>query len=163
MFHALLAVNALTWCVIMYGFAVELRRREPAPQRVLAHRAWRASQFVVAEARALGPLHRRLLRAALHYQQRAAAIAGALDAPRRPAVGALRLAELAARPALASLGLSWRQRREELFELAHMVEQLEALGAATARYRAGIGRLWELDIPLRSLDCGALEACQSKR
>jgi hypothetical protein len=50
------------------------------------------------------------------------------------------------------------QRSTELAELVHLVEQLEQMGAAIARYRAGAGRLMEVQVPLRCVQEGPARA-----
>ncbi|HEY5908649.1 MAG TPA: hypothetical protein VIZ31_11440, partial [Vicinamibacteria bacterium] len=61
--------------------------------------------------------------------------------------------------ALAPLVSLWRRRQlqknAELADLVHLVEQLEQMGCILARYRAGVGRLMELRLPLSCLGAEA--------
>jgi hypothetical protein len=105
-----------------------------------------AARFSMAEARALGPLFKHLvgasrhgLRLANHMQER---IRG--ERERRSSGPFARLLSLWQRRGI--------QRSTELAELTHVVEQLEHMGVAVARYRAGTGGLMELQVPLRCLE-----------
>jgi hypothetical protein len=122
-----------------------LREISPAPELDLGERAWAAARFSMAEAGALGPLFRHLVRASRHGLRRAHEMQERIRTE-RPQYG---------NPVLAPLLSLWQRRRTqrsaELAELSHLVEQLEQMGHLLARYRAGMGGLMELRVPLRCL------------
>jgi len=151
-FEALVVVETVL-CALMVVGAVRLQSQAPpAPEVVLGQRAWVAARFGMAEAKALGPLFKHLertVRGALreaHRQQeqirsRHAKPAGVLS----PLVPPLMMVQQVPR----------RQRSEQLAELSHLVEQLEQMTIAIARYRGGIGMLAELRVPMRCLQAQA--------
>jgi hypothetical protein len=142
-FECLVVTEALLCLLLLGGFLQALSEIAPAPELDLGQRAWAAARFSMAEARALGPLFKHLvgatrhgLRQAHHMQERIR------DQRERRSFGRFK-----------RLVVLWQRRRTqrsaELAELSHLVEQLEQMGAAIARYRAGAGRLMEVQVPLR--------------
>ena len=143
LFEMLVLAEALV-CLLLLGGALQaLSEIAPAPELDLGQRAWVAAHFSMTEARALGPLFKHLvgasrhgLRHANHMQERIR------DQRERRSSGRFK-------PVVSLWQRRRTQRSAELAELAHLVEQLEQMGTAIARYRAGIGRLMEVQVPLR--------------
>ncbi len=131
-------VLCLLLAVAMFQALFELPK---TPELELGQRAWTAARFSMAEARALGPLFRHLVRASRHGLGRAHRMQERIRRTREHARGPLR-----------SL---WQRRvthrSQELAELRHLVEQLEQMGHAVARYRAGAGGLMDLRVPMQCL------------
>jgi hypothetical protein len=143
LFETLVALETLL-CAVLAGRAVQiLADIAPAPELELGQRAWVAARYGMAEAGALGPLFRHLVRATRSGLHQAHQIQEQIrsERARRESAGAL-----------APLVSLWQrrqsQRSAELAELSHLVEQLEQMSVALARYRAGTGRLMEVQVPL---------------
>jgi hypothetical protein len=143
MFEILVVTEVLICLLLVAAAQQALSELSPAPELDLGQRAWVAARFSMNEARALGPLFKHLvgasrhgLRLAHHMQERIR------DERERCSSGRFR-----------HVATLWQRRRAqrsaEVAELTHLVEQLEQMGAAIARYRAGAGRLMELQVPLR--------------
>ena len=150
MLFELLVLTEGLLCLLLAGLALHtLSEISATPELDLGQRAWAAGRFSMAQARELGPLFKHLvgasrsgLQLAHHMQER---IRGERD---RRSLGLVR--------PFTSLWQRIRTRRStELAELAHLVEQLEEMGAAIARYRAGAGTLMELQVPLRTVQSAA--------
>jgi hypothetical protein len=151
LFEILVVTEAFLCLLLLVAMRQALFEIAPTPELDLGQRAWAAARYSMAEASALGPLFKRLvgasrqgLRLAHRMQERIR------DQRERRSSGPLR--------PLASL---WQrrqvQRSAELAELTHLVEQLEQMGAAIARYRAGTGRLMEVQVPLRCVQQAAVD------
>jgi hypothetical protein len=143
LFETLVALEALL-CAALAGRAVQvLAEIAPAPELELGQRAWVAARYGMAEASALGPLFRHLVRATRGGLQQAHQIQEQIrsERARREALGALA-------PLIALWQRRQNQRSPELADLSHLVEQLEQMSVAVARYRAGTGRLMEVQVPL---------------
>jgi hypothetical protein len=147
MFEVLVATELLS-CLLLIGIGVQaLMALAETPELELGQRAWVAARFSMAEATALGPLFKHLVRASRHGLRLAHDMQEGIRSERRHKQPSGALAPL----------LSLWQRRQlhnsaELADLAHLVEQLEQMGCILARYRAGAGRLMELRLPLSCLD-----------
>jgi hypothetical protein len=142
MFEVLVMTEMVTCLMLLAATLQAATEVAPAPELDLGQRAWVAARFSMAQASALGPLFKHLigasrqgLRLAHHMQEHIR------DERERRSSGPFK--------PLVSL---WQRRRvqrsAELAELAHLVEQLEHMGVAIARYRAGRGGLMELEVPL---------------
>lgn len=143
MFEILVLLETLLCALLMASCVQALQEIAPTPEVDLGQRAWAAARFSMAEAGALGPLFKHLVRASRHGLRQAHQMQERIRTERglREPSGLL--------APLWSLWQRWRtQRSEELAELAHLVEQLEQMGYAVARYRAGRGGLMELRVPL---------------
>jgi hypothetical protein len=143
LFEILVMAEVLICLLLLASVLQALSELPPAPELYLGQRAWTAAHFSMAEARALGPLFKHLVRASRQGLLIAHRMQDHIrDRRERRSSGPLR--------PLASL---WQRRRsqrtDEFVELAHLVEQLEQMGAAIARYRGGTGRLMEVQVPLR--------------
>jgi hypothetical protein len=107
----------------------------------------------MSQADRLGPLFRHLVRASRQGLQHAHRLQervrrGRLERTRPGPLGLLLSPCLRRKVA----------RSDELMELVHLVEQLEQMAGALARYRAGVGRLMEVEIPLRCVTCKRTES-----
>lgn len=146
MFELLVLVETLLCVLLMIGTFKLLAEVPATPEVCLGQRAWVAARFSMEQADALGPLFQHLTRATRHGLRRAHRMQEAIRTQR---------ARRASPPVLEPLVSLWRRRREqrseELAELSYLVEQLELMGRALARYRAGAGGLLELGMPLQSL------------
>jgi hypothetical protein len=147
MFEVLVATELLS-CLLMIAVGVQALADLPeTPELELGQRAWSAARFSMAQAAALGPLFKHLVRASRH------GLRLAHDMQEN-----IRTERTRSQPsgALAPLRALWRRRQlhksAELADLAHLVEQLEQMGCILARYRAGAGRLMELRLPLSCLN-----------
>ena len=147
MFEVLVATELLS-CLLLIAVGVQaLTQLAETPELELGQRAWVAARFSMAEAAALGPLFKHLVRASRHGLRLAHDLQEGIRTQRtqRQPSGAL-----------APLLSLWRRRQlhrsAELADLAHLVEQLEQMGCILARYRAGAGRLMELRLPLSCLN-----------
>lgn len=145
-FEALVSMEA-GLCALLVGAAVKsLADLAPNPELELGRRAWMAARFGMREAEALGPLFKHLGRATRNALREAHRLQDEIrsERERRKALGCLAPA--------ASL---WQRRRlhrsEALAELSHLVEQLEQMTCAIARYRGGTGMLADLRVPMRCL------------
>lgn len=151
LFEALVLTEAVL-CLLMLVVALQtLCEISATPELELGQRAWAAARFSMAQASALGPLFKHLVGASRHGLLLATDMQAGIRHERdRRSFGPLR-----------PLWSLWQRRRTqrsaELAELTHLVEQLEQMGGAIARYRAGAGKLMELDVPLRSVQCAAAE------
>lgn len=148
-----LVVSELLLCTLLGVAALKVFAEiAPAPEVDLGQRAWIASRFSMAEADALGPLFRHLVRASRKGLQ--------LSHRLQERIRTERLRHRSPRVLSPVVGL-WQRRRTqrsaELAELSHLVEQLEQMGSALARYRAGRGGLMELRVPLSCIDAAASE------
>ena len=146
MFEILLGIEALLCVLLAVGVFQVLAEIAPTPEVDLGQRAWVAARFGMAEAAALGPLFKHLVRASRHGLQRAH---GMQERIRNQRTSRQQPAVLA--PLLSLWQRRQTQRSAELAELSHLVEQLEQLSRLLARYRAGTGGLLELTIPLRCM------------
>ena len=149
LFEILVATELLLCLLLVIAVLQVLADIAPAPELDLGQRAWVAARFSMAEAGALGPLFKHLASASRHGLRQVHQMQERIrDERERRSSGRFR--------ALVSL---WQRRRThrsaELADLAHMVEQLEQMGAAIARYRAGTGRLMEVAVPLRCIGASA--------
>lgn len=147
MFEVLVATELLS-CMLLMAMGLQALRDLPeTPEVELGQRAWAAARFSMAEANALGPLFKHLVRAGRHGLRLAHEMQESIRTQR-----ASRLPSGVLGPLLSL----WRRRQihnsAELADLAHLVEQLEQMGWILARYRAGAGRLMELRLPLSCLD-----------
>lgn len=152
LFEVLVVTEAMLCALLLASLLQALSDIAPSPELDLGQRAWAAARFSLAEARALGPLFKHLVQASRQGLRRAHHMQEQIRGQReRRSTGPLE--------PLASL---WQRRRihrsAELAELAHLVEQLEQMGAAIARYRAGAGRLMEVQVPLRCVQEGPSRA-----
>ncbi|MGD8863405.1 MAG: hypothetical protein PVI30_25550 [Myxococcales bacterium] len=143
MFEVLLVVEAMLCALLGYATLRALEDADEAPEVALGQRAWSAARFGMAEARELGPLFSHLLRASRRGLREAHTLQTRIRAERAQA-GHGRLGGILLRRRL--------QRSAELSELAHLVEQLEHMVSGVARYRAGLGGLTDLTVPLRCLE-----------
>jgi hypothetical protein len=143
LFEILLVIEALLCLLLAVGLVQVLSEIAATPEVDLGQRAWVAARFGMAEASALGPLFKHLVRASRHGLQRAHHI--------QEHIRTQRMSRRRPR-ALAPLVSLWdrhrTQRSPELAELSHLVEQLEQMVTALARYRAGMGGLMALKVPL---------------
>jgi hypothetical protein len=147
MFEVLVATELLS-CLLLIAIGMQALTALPEmPELELGQRAWMAARFSMAQAAALGPLFKHLVRASRHGLRLAHDLQESIrtQRTRKQPSGALA-------PVLSL----WRRRQlhrsAELADLAHLVEQLEQMGCILARYRAGAGRLLELRLPLSCLD-----------
>jgi hypothetical protein len=143
MLFEVLVLTELLLCLLLLTAALQTLSAVPsAPELDFGQRAWVAAHFSMAEANALGPLFKHLVRASRRGLRLAHSMQERIrDERERKASGALgRVLSLWQRRRL--------QRSPELAELAHLVEQLEQMGCAIARYRAGLGMLMDLKVPL---------------
>jgi hypothetical protein len=143
LFETLVALETLL-CAVLAGRAVQtLAEIAPAPELELGQRAWVAARYGMAEASALGPLFRHLVRATRSGLHQAHQIQEQIrcERARRESLGAIA-------PLIALWQRRQNQRSSELADLSHLVEQLEQMSVAVARYRAGTGRLMEVQVPL---------------
>ena len=151
LFEILVLTEALL-CVLLVGLALHtLSEISATPELELGQRAWAAARFSMAQARELGPLFKHLVGASRSGLQLAHQMQERIrDERDRRFTGLVR-----------PFGLLWQRRRAqrspELAELTHLVEQIEQMGAAIARYRAGAGKLMELQVPLRSVQSAAAQ------
>jgi hypothetical protein len=146
MFEVLLMVEVLLCGLLGYATVRVMDELDAAPEVALGQRAWMAARFGMAEARALGPLFTHLVGASRQGLRRAHALQSQIQAERtRGPRGRLGAAMLRRRV----------QRSAELSELAHLVEQLEQMVSGVARYRAGLGGLMDLQVPLGCLTAAA--------
>jgi hypothetical protein len=117
----------------------------------LGQRAWVAARFSMAEASALGPLFKHLGAASRHGLRTANMMQERIRHER----------ERRSTGPFGQLLSPWQRRRiqrsAELAELRHLVEQLEHMGTAIARYRRGPGTLMDIVIPLHCLKMAAGE------
>jgi len=145
-FEALVVVEA-GLCALLASSAVKsIMNMSPAPEVELCRRAWVAARFGISQAQALGPLFKHLQRAASKGLQEAHRLQDEIRGVRERHHSSGWLA-----PA-ASLGQRRRiHRSTELAELCHVVEQLEQMTCAIARYRGGIGMLADLRVAMRCL------------
>jgi hypothetical protein len=148
MFFEVLLVSEVVTCLLLVAIAVHALAELPeAPEVALGQRAWVAARFSMAEASELGPLFRHLVRASRQGLWLAHAM--------QEHIRTERIEQTPSGPLAPVLAL-WRrrqlQRSAELADLAHLVEQLEHMGAILARYRAGAGRLIELHLPLSCIN-----------
>jgi len=144
MFFEVLLMSEVVTCLLLVAIAVQALAELPeAPEVELGQRAWVAARFSMAEASQLGPLFRHLVRAS----RQGLWLAHAMQEHIRTERVAHTPSGLFA-PMLALWRRRQTQRSTELADLAHLVEQLEHMGAILARYRAGAGRLIELQLPL---------------
>jgi hypothetical protein len=143
MLFEILVVTEVCLCLLLLATALEaLSAVDPALELSLGQRAWAAARFSMAEARELGPLFKHLVAASRHALRQAHSMQERIRGEReRRSAGRFRPLVLLSRRRR-------HQRAAELAELAHLVEQLEQMGGAIARYRAGVGRLMELQVPL---------------
>jgi hypothetical protein len=143
LFEILLAIETLLCLLLVFGVVQVLSEIAVTPEVDLGQRAWVAARFSMAEASALGPLFRHLVRASRHGLRHAHVIQERVrterSSRRHPRVLA---------PVLSLWERRRTQRSAELAELSHLVEQLELMGNAVARYRAGMGGLMALKVPL---------------
>ena len=144
MLFEVLVVTEVFLCLLLVAAGLQgLSELAPAPELDLGQRAWAAARFSMAEAGALGPLFKRLVGASRHGLRQAHRMQERIRGQR----------EGRSSGPLQPLMSLWQRRRTqrsaELAELAHLVEQLEQMGAAIARYRAGTGRLMDVQVPLR--------------
>lgn len=147
MFEVLVATEVLSCFVLLALGLQSLADLPETPELELGQRAWAAARFSMAEASALGPLFKHLVRAARHGLRLAHDMQESIRSQRRRNEPSGALAPL----------LSLWQRRQlqksaELADLTHLVEQLEQMGCILARHRAGVARLMELRVPLSCLD-----------
>jgi hypothetical protein len=149
MFEVLLAIEALLCVLLAVGVVQVLSELAPTPEVDLGQRAWAAARFGMAEAAALGPLFKHLVRASRHGLKRAHSMQERIRNERT-----LRQQPGVLAPLLALWQRRQTQRSAELAELSHLVEQLEQLSRLLARYRAGRCGLLELTIPLRCVQAG---------
>ncbi|HEX6241890.1 MAG TPA: hypothetical protein VFZ61_13370 [Polyangiales bacterium] len=147
MFEALMATELLS-CLMLLAIGVQTLRELPeTPEVELGQRAWAAARFSMAEATALGPLFKHLVRAGRHGLRLA-----------HEMQEGIRVQRISTRPSglLAPLLGLWRRRQlyrsAELADLTHLVEQLEHMGWILAHYRAGAGGLMALQLPLSCLE-----------
>jgi hypothetical protein len=131
-------------CLLLAGCVHQaLRETSAAPELDLGQRAWAAARFGMAEASALGPLFKHLVAASRQGLRLAHHMQEHIRDQR----------EIRSSRPLQPLVSLWQRRRAqrstELADLTHLVEQLEQMGAAIARYRRGAGGLMELQVPLR--------------
>ena len=147
MFNVLVATELLSCLLLIAASLQALTKLAETPELELGQRAWVAARFSMAQANALGPLFKHLVRASRHGLRLAHDMQEGIrtQRTRRQPSGAL-----------APLLALWRRRQlhrsAELADLAHLVEQLEQMGCILARYRAGAGRLMELRLPLSCLN-----------
>ena len=152
MVFEILVLTETVLCLMLLGCARQaLSEVAPAPELDLGQRAWVAARFSMTQASALGPLFKHLVRASRHALQQAHSMQEQIRGEReRQSSGPLR-------PVVSLWQRRRTQRSAELAELAHLVEQLEQMGGAIARYRAGVGRLMEVSVPLRCVQAAATE------
>lgn len=145
MFEFLVLTEAVV-CLLLLTATLQAAADVPAaPELDLGQRAWVAARFSMAEANALGPLFKHLVAASRHGLRLAHQMQEHIrDERERRSTGPFR-----------PLTTLWQRRRvyrsAELAELAHLVEQLEHMGVAIARYRRGPGMLMEVVVPLHCL------------
>jgi hypothetical protein len=144
LFEILLVVETLLCLLLAVGVVQLLAAIAVTPEVDLGQRAWVAARFSMAEASALGPLFKHLVRASRHGLRRAHGIQERIRTERTSRQHTRVLA-----PVLSLWDRRRTQRSSELAELSHLVEQLEQMGSAIARYRAGMGGLMALTVPLR--------------
>ncbi len=152
MVFEILVVTEAFLCLLLLASAFQAASDvDPAPELNLGQRAWVAARFSMAEAQALGPLFKHLVGASRHALRRAHTMQERIRGEREQrSTGPLR-------PAV-SLYQRWRSRRsDDVAELAHLVEQLEQMGGAIARYRAGVGGLMDVQVPLRCVQVAGAE------
>lgn len=147
MFEVLVATELLS-CLLLLVIGLQTLMELPeTPEVALGERAWVAARFSMAEAAALGPLFKHLVRASRHGLRLAHGLQESIRTERTRAQP---------QGALAPMLSLWRRRQlqksPQLADLAHLVEQLEQMGWILAHYRAGAGRLMELRLPLSCLD-----------
>jgi len=139
-------IEAVSCLLLAAGMLSWLLDGDPAPELDLGRRAWVAARFGMVQAEALGPLFRHLGHATRQGLRRIHRLQERIRCERQ---------QRASTGALAVLASPWRRRHArrsaELAELRHLVEQLEQMGGALARYRAGTGRLMELQVPMQCL------------
>jgi hypothetical protein len=147
MFEVLVATELFSCLLLIFAGVQTLKELPETPELELGRRAWVAARFSMAEATALGPLFKHLVRASRHGLRLAHDMQESIRTKRSLAQPSGELAPLLA---------LWQRRRlqksAELADLAHVVEQLEQMGCILARYRAGAGRLMELRLPLSCLN-----------
>lgn len=147
MFEVLVATELLSCVLLLLAGLQTLSELPETPEVALGERAWVAARFNMAQAAALGPLFKHLVRASRHGLRLA-----------HDMQEGIRMQRTRTQPSgvLAPLWTLWRRRKlhksAELADLAHLVEQMEQMGWILARYRAGAGRLMELRLPLSCLD-----------
>ena len=147
MFEMLMATELLS-CLMLVAIGLKTLQELPeSPEVELGARAWAAARISMAEATALGPLFKHLVRAGRHGLRLAHEMQESIRVERRSRQPSGPLAPLVA---------LWRRRQlhrsAQLADLAHLVEQLEQMSWILARYRAGAGRLMELQVPLSCMD-----------
>lgn len=141
-----LVLSEAVVCLLLLAATLQAASDVPqAPELDLGQRAWVAARFSMAEADALGPLFKHLVAASRHGLRLAHQMQERIrDERERRSSGPFR--------PLTSL---WQRRRvyrsAELAELALVVEQLEHMGVAIARYRRGPGLLMEVVVPMNCL------------
>lgn len=152
MLYVLLVANAFSWGLLAIVVCIELRRLDLEPETALARRAWFACLVVSSEARRLGPLFdhipaetQRFLGVAQHLQARIR---------QRRQEQCYRLVPASA----AALAREFFARRDpDIGRLRYVVEHIEEMALRLSRYRAGLGRLSDLEVPLACLVIGASE------
>ncbi|HKP62645.1 MAG TPA: hypothetical protein VJV78_38180 [Polyangiales bacterium] len=151
LFETLVLTEAFL-CLLLVVVALQtLCDVSATPELDLGQRAWAAARFSMAQAGALGPLFKHLVGASRGGLQLATQMQGRIrDERDRRSSGLLR-------PVWSIWQRRRTQRSPELAELTHLVEQLEQMGAAIARYRAGAGKLLELEVPLQTVQHAASE------
>lgn len=151
MFEILVLTEALLCLLLLTAVLQALSEVSPAPELDLGQRAWVAARFGMAEARELGPLFKHLVGASRHGLRLAHLMQERIrDERQRRSSGPFR-------PVVSLWQRRRTQRSPEVAELTHLVEQLEYMGAAIARYRAGVGRLMDLQVPLRCVQVAATQ------
>jgi hypothetical protein len=146
-FHVLLVGNLLSWTLLGVAVRAAWGRRELQPELGLSRRAFGATRRVCSEAEALGPLFRPIGRAARGLMRR---VSDTELCVREARERSERAPWRRARVVLDQVFLGGEPRA--LGELRHVVEQLEALADALARYRGGLGQLRDVAIPLQCVD-----------
>lgn len=147
MFELLVAIEVVLCVLLAAGLVQVLAQIAPAPELDLGQRAWAAARFGMAEASALGPLFRHLVRAARRGLQHAHEIQEQIRSERSRQPSCIALS-----PLLSLWHRRQLQRSADLADLSHLVEQLEQMSRAVARYRAGTGGLMELQVPLSCMN-----------
>src|SRR5262249_35982153 len=148
----ILVMTEVVFCLLFLAAVMQTASEiSPTPELDLGQRAWVAARFSMAEANALGPLFKHLVGASRQGLRLAHCMQERIREKRvRSASGPLS-------PVLSLWQRQRIQRSTELAELAHLVEQLEHMGVAIARYRRGPGSLMELVVPLHCLKAAECE------
>jgi hypothetical protein len=143
MFTALLVANAMSWALLGVVVRADRGSRERHPEVALGRRAWQANRTLAREASALGPLFRPIAR---HTRTCLSGVSRLeQDVRRRAARRALHTRLQSSLRELAGY------EDPAVLRMRHVVEQLEETAVRLARYRAGLGALRDLEVPLACL------------